>query len=116
MFWRFKPVLFLRKTNESNKQQMLEAVYKRRSQSWSEGGLSRADILRKRGRNFFMVVRSSVARGGQWGHALRGASEHFLQSFKNAFYAAFTHGGLTTRNREKSLYKSILMLQRSGDI
>jgi len=30
--------------------------------------------------------------------------------------AAFTHAGLTTRYRTKSLYKNIFMLQRSLDI
>jgi len=31
-------------------------------------------------------------------------------------YAAFTHAGLTTRYRTKSLYKSMFVLFRSGDI
>jgi len=31
-------------------------------------------------------------------------------------YAAFTHAGLTTRFRTKSVYKSIFLLSRSRDI
>jgi len=34
-----------------------------------------------------MMLSSGVARweGGKWGHAPRGVSSHFLQSFKNTF-------------------------------